>query len=91
MIEEVKPLLESGISPEKLIFYGFEYRFVTEYLMGVLSYGEMAKRLGIAIHQFAKRQMTFFRSMEHKGLTINWLDGLQSVEEMVEGVVGVLP
>ena len=87
MIEEVKMLLESGISPEKLIFYGLEYKFITEYLTGVLTYDEMAKRLEIAIHQFAKRQMTFFRSMERKGLKINWLDGLQTVEEMAWEVV----
>lgn len=82
MIEEVKALLESGISAEKLIFYGLEYKFITEYLVGDLSYDEMAKRLEIAIHQFAKRQMTFFRSMERKGLKINWLDGMQPAEEM---------
>ncbi len=82
MIEEVKALLESGISAEKLIFYGLEYKFITEYLVGDLSYDEMTKRLEIAIHQFAKRQMTFFRSMERKGIKINWLDGMQPVEEM---------
>ncbi len=90
MIEEVEDLLERGISPEKLIFYGLEYKFITEYLTGVLTYDEMAKRLEIAIHQFAKRQMTFFRSMGRKGLKINWLDGLQSVEEMADRVVRVL-
>lgn len=82
MLEEVKALLESGISAEKLIFYGLEYKFITEYLVSYLSYDEMAKRLEIAIHQFAKRQMTFFRSMERKGIKINWLDGMQPVEEM---------
>ncbi|MFN3489458.1 MAG: tRNA (adenosine(37)-N6)-dimethylallyltransferase MiaA [Emticicia sp.] len=87
MIEEVKFLLESGISAEKLIFYGLEYKFITEYLVGDLSYDEMAKRLEIAIHQFAKRQMTFFRSMERKGLKINWLDGIQPVEKMTEEII----
>nr|WP_299422524.1 tRNA (adenosine(37)-N6)-dimethylallyltransferase MiaA [uncultured Emticicia sp.] len=87
MIEEVKSLLESGISAEKLIFYGLEYKFITEYLVGDLSYDEMTKRLEIAIHQFAKRQMTFFRSMERKGLKINWLDGMQPVEVLTDGVV----
>ena len=82
LIEEVKSLLESGISAEKLIFYGLEYKFITEYLVGDLSYDEMTKRLEIAIHQYAKRQMTFFRSMERKGIKINWLDGMQTVEEM---------
>lgn len=87
MIEEVKDLLESGISAEKLIFYGLEYKFITEYLVGDLSYDEMAKRLEIAIHQFAKRQMTFFRSMERKGIKINWLDGMQPVEKMTEKII----
>lgn len=82
MIEEVKSLLESGIPAEKLIFYGLEYKFITEYLVGDLPYDEMTKRLEIAIHQFAKRQMTFFRSMERKGMKINWLDGTQPVEKM---------
>lgn len=90
MIKEVKALLESGISAEKLIFYGLEYKFITEYLVGDLSYDEMAKRLEIAIHQFAKRQMTFFRSMERKGIKINWLDGMQSVEEMISQLLETL-
>ncbi len=87
MITEVKMLLEKGIAAEKLIFYGLEYKFITQYLIGNLSYDEMVKRLEIAIHQFAKRQMTFFRSMQHKGLKINWLDGLQSVEYLSEQVL----
>jgi len=82
LIEEVKSLIESGISSEKLIFYGLEYKFTTEYLLGNLTYDEMTKRLEIAIHQFAKRQMTFFRSMERKGIKINWLNGMQTVEDM---------
>jgi tRNA dimethylallyltransferase len=87
MIEEVKMLLEKGISAEKLIFYGLEYKFITEYLLGELAYNEMTKRLEIAIHQFAKRQMTFFRSMERKGLIINWLDGMKTVEQMTEDIL----
>jgi tRNA dimethylallyltransferase len=90
MIEEVKYLLESGISAEKLIFYGLEYKFITEYLIGELSFDEMTKRLEIAIHQFAKRQMTFFRSMERKGMKINWLDGMQTVEDMTEEIVNII-
>lgn len=90
MIEEVQALLESGISAEKLIFYGLEYKFITEYLVGDLSYDEMAKRLEIAIHQFAKRQMTFFRSMERKGIKINWLDGMQPVEKMSNQLLEIL-
>lgn len=90
MIEEVKALLESGISAEKLIFYGLEYKFITEYLVGNLSYDEMAKRLEVAIHQFAKRQMTFFRSMERKGVVINWLDGMQPVDIMTNQLLDIL-
>jgi tRNA dimethylallyltransferase len=87
MIEEVKTLLEKGIPAEKLIFYGLEYKFITEYLVGDLAYGEMVKRLEIAIHQFAKRQMTFFRSMERKKLKINWLDGMKPLDELSEQIV----
>lgn len=87
MIEEVKCLLEKGISPDKLIFYGLEYKFITEYLIGNLTHNEMSKRLEIAIHQFAKRQMTFFRSMERKGLKINWLDGLETIENLGEQIL----
>jgi tRNA dimethylallyltransferase len=89
MIEEVKGLLKSGISPEKLIFYGLEYKFITEYLIGNLTYNEMVKRLEIAIHQFAKRQMTFFRSMERKGLIINWLDGMKPIETLTESILNL--
>lgn len=90
MIVEVKNLLEKGISQEKLIFYGLEYKFITEHLMGQLSYDEMAKRLEIAIHQFAKRQMTFFRSMERKGLKITWLDGMQAIETLSEQLLNFI-
>jgi tRNA dimethylallyltransferase len=74
MIEEVKALIDSGINPEKLIFYGLEYKFITQYLTGELDYKTMVERLNIAINQFAKRQMTYFRKMERDGLKINWLD-----------------
>ncbi len=74
MIEEVKALINSGISPDKLIFYGLEYKFITQYLTGELDYLTMVERLNVAIHQFAKRQMTYFRKMERDGLEINWLD-----------------
>ena len=74
MVEEIRSLLEGGIPPESLIYYGLEYKFVTEYLIGKLSYDEMVKRLEIAIHQFAKRQMTWFRGMERRGIPIHWID-----------------
>ena len=73
MIEEVKALIAKGIPPEKLIFYGLEYKFITQYLIGELTYEIMVERLNVAIHQFAKRQMTYFRKMERDDLKINWL------------------
>lgn len=73
MVEEVKSLLESGIAPQDLIYYGLEYKFLTLYLIGELEYETMVERLRIAIHQFAKRQMTWFRGMERKGIHIEWI------------------
>lgn len=73
MVEEVKELLDSGIPAEDLIYYGLEYKYVTEYIIGKLSYEEMFRQLEIAIHQFAKRQMTWFRGMERRGFIIHWL------------------
>ena len=84
MVDEVKALLEEGISPEDLIYYGLEYKFVTEYLMGKTSYDEMFTRLEIAIHQFAKRQMTWFRGMERRGFKINWIDATLPMDEKIE-------
>jgi tRNA dimethylallyltransferase len=75
LIEEVQGLLSRGIGPEKLIFYGLEYKFVTEYLRSHLTYSELVTQLETAIHQFAKRQMTFFRKMERDGLVIEWQNG----------------
>ncbi|MEF9986464.1 MAG: tRNA (adenosine(37)-N6)-dimethylallyltransferase MiaA [Bacteroidales bacterium] len=73
MIEEVKRLLDSGIPAADLIYYGLEYKFITQYIMGELGYNEMVEKLAIAIHQFAKRQMTWFRGMERKGVAIEWI------------------
>ena len=84
MIEEVKALLDEGIPPDDLIYYGLEYKFVTEYLIGKTSYDEMFSRLEIAIHQFAKRQMTWFRGMERRGFKINWIDATLPMEEKVK-------
>jgi tRNA dimethylallyltransferase len=72
MVEEVKGLLDRGIPAENLLYYGLEYKFVTQYLIGELTYDEMVEKLRIAIHQFAKRQMTWFRGMERKGIDIEW-------------------
>lgn len=74
MADEVKGLLDSGIPAENLTYYGLEYKFVTQYVLGVLSMEEMKTLLGNAIHQFAKRQMTWFRGMERKGIKIHWVE-----------------
>jgi len=84
MIEEVHTLLEKGIPPEDLIYYGLEYKYVTQYLIGELGYEEMFSQLEIAIHQFAKRQMTWFRGMEKRGLSIHWIDATLPDEEKVQ-------
>ena len=82
MVDEVKGLLAEGIPPEDLIYYGLEYKFLTLYVTGQLEYDEMVARLEIAIHQFAKRQMTWFRGMERRGFHINWVDAPQTPDEM---------
>ena len=87
MVEEVRGLLDEGIPAEDLIYYGLEYKFVTEYITGQLTYDEMFKRLEIAIHQFAKRQMTWFRGMERRGFTIHWIDAMQPMEEKVAQIL----
>lgn len=84
MIEEVKQLLNQGIAPEDLIYYGLEYKFVTEHIIGKLSYNEMVRQLEIAIHQFAKRQMTWFRGMERRGIKINWINASLPLKEKIE-------
>ncbi len=84
MIDEVKKILSLGVAPEDLIYYGLEYKFVTLYVTGQISYQEMYNKLEIAIHQFAKRQMTWFRGMERRGFDINWIDALLPMEEKVD-------
>lgn len=84
MVDEIKKLLDSGIAADDLIYYGLEYKYITEYVIGQLTYDEMFRQLEIAIHQFAKRQMTWFRGMERRGFTIHWIDGLLPVNEKVE-------
>jgi len=90
MIDEVKTLLQQGITPQRLCTYGLEYRFVTQYIKGELSYDEMFRLLNIAIHQFAKRQMTWFRKMEREGIWIQWIEGEASAGEKADAIVGVL-
>ncbi|WP_019538500.1 tRNA (adenosine(37)-N6)-dimethylallyltransferase MiaA [Proteiniphilum acetatigenes] len=84
MIEEVRSILDSGVSPEDLIYYGLEYKFVTLHVTGKLSYGEMFRQLEIAIHQFAKRQMTWFRGMERRGFFIHWIDATLPMEQKLQ-------
>lgn len=81
MIDEVRDLLDSGIPAENLLYYGLEYKYVTQYIIGEISYDDMFRHLEIAIRQFAKRQMTWFRGMERRGLTIHWLDVSLPTEE----------
>ena len=86
MVEEVRALLDEGIPAEDLIHYGLEYKFVTEYLTGQTSYDEMFTHLEIAIHQFAKRQMTWFRGMERRGFNIHWIDGLLPMDDKISQI-----
>ena len=87
MVEEIRGLIDSGINPEDLIYYGLEYKFVTEYVIGRTTYEEMFRRLEIAIHQFAKRQMTWFRGMERRGIVIHWIDATLPMEEKVAQIL----
>ena len=90
MVDEVKGLLDAGIPAEDLIYYGLEYKYITEYVIGKTTYDEMFKGLEIAIHQFAKRQMTWFRGMERRGFTIHWIDALQPMEQKVRQVLDLM-
>jgi tRNA dimethylallyltransferase len=90
MVEEVEALLGKGISAEKLDYYGLEYRYVSKYLLNELSYEDMFKKLNTAIHHFAKRQMTYFRGMEKRGIPIYWLQGELGMEEKIEQALAVL-
>ena len=90
MVEEVKGLLAEGIPAEDLIYYGLEYKYLTEYVIGRLSYDEMFRQLEIAIHQFAKRQMTWFRGMERRGFTIHWIDATLPMDEKVNAILEIV-
>ena len=90
MVEEVRALLDSGIAADDLIYYGLEYKFITEYIIGKLTYEEMFRQLEIAIHQFAKRQMTWFRGMERRGTTIHWVDASLPMSEKLNEVLRLL-
>ena len=90
MVDEIRGLLDRGIKPDDLTYYGLEYKYVTEYVTGRLGYGEMRRQLEIAIHQFAKRQMTWFRGMERRGLTIHWVDGQQPMDRIQADIRNLL-
>jgi len=87
MVEEVKGLLAEGIAAEDLIYYGLEYKFLTLYITGQLGYEEMVSQLEIAIHQFAKRQMTWFRGMERRGVEIHWIEATLPMEEKIKTIM----
>ena len=90
MLDEVQRLLDSGVSSEQLEFYGLEYKYLTQHAIGEISYNDMFQRLNSAIHQFAKRQMTWFRRMEKKGVKINWIDGALPIAEKVSFIQEML-
>jgi len=90
MVEEVQALLDQGIPVEDLIYYGLEYKYVSLYITGALSFTELFSQLEIAIHQFAKRQMTWFRGMEKRGISITWLDALDDTDENVQAILGAV-
>lgn len=87
MVDEVRQILDSGVSAEDMIYYGLEYKYLTNYIIGNLTYDQMVAELEIAIHQFAKRQMTWFRGMERRGFTIHWLDATLPMEEKIQQIV----
>lgn len=90
MVEEVRNLIKKGIKPEDLIYYGLEYKYLTLYVIGELTYEQMFHDLEIAIHQFAKRQMTWFRGMERRGFTIHWMNAQWSMEEKIAFVTQLI-
>lgn len=90
MVDEVRRILDSGVSAEDMIYYGLEYKYLTNYVIGNLTYVQMVSELEIAIHQFAKRQMTWFRGMERRGFTIHWVDACLPMDEKVEVICNLL-
>ena len=90
MLDEIRHLLSIGVKSEDLIYYGLEYKYLTLHVIGQLSYQEMFSQLEIAIHQFAKRQMTWFRGMERRGITIHWIDSQLPMQEKIDCVTSLL-
>ena len=89
MVKEVEDLIAQGVSPEKLDYYGLEYRYISRYILNEINYSEMVDRLNSAIHQYAKRQMTYFRGMERRGAVIHWIDGSKPVGEMIPEALSI--
>ena len=89
MLDEVRGLLDGGIPADDLIYYGLEYKYVTEHIIGKISFDEMFVSLETAIHQFAKRQMTWFRGMERRGFTIHWIDSSLPMEVKIETILAL--
>ena len=90
MVDEIHQLIDQGVKPDDLIYYGLEYKFVTQYVIGQLSYEEMVTQLEIAIHQFAKRQMTWFRGMERRGSTIHWVNAAWETARKIDTILELL-
>lgn len=90
MVDEVQALLDSGIPAETLVYYGLEYKFITQFLQKEISYNAMVEKLNVAIHQFSKKQMTWFRKMERAGFKINWIDGTLSIEDKLAYALGII-
>ena len=90
MVDEVRMLLQKGISQEDLMYYGLEYRYITLYLAGRINHEDMVARLNTAIHQFAKRQMTWFRKMEREGAMIHWMEGALPMDKKLEAAMKLL-
>ena len=90
MVDEVRQLIDQGVKPDDLIYYGLEYKFVTQYVIEQLSYEEMVTQLEIAIHQFAKRQMTWFRGMERRGSTIHWVNAAWETARKIDTILELL-
>lgn len=89
LADEVRLLMSKGVHPDDLIYYGLEYKYVTLYLLGRMDYAEMTGKLEVEIHRFAKRQMTWFRGMERRGVMINWIDGNLGEQEKVDAIISL--
>ena len=89
MVDEIRNIIQSGVKAEDLMYYGLEYKYVTQYVIGQCSYEEMYSKLEIAIHQFAKRQMTWFRGMERRGIYIHWVNAMQPLDDILTQILNI--